>query len=72
VVLLQTGPKVLNVNPHFATSSRVIGDAGAVVAILPELADTPGINWSKPLAGWPRETTTPSGAMRVLKKSTPA
>jgi hypothetical protein len=31
-------------------------DAGAVVAILPELADTPGIDWSKPLAGWPRET----------------
>jgi hypothetical protein len=31
-------------------------DAGAVVAILPELADTPGIDWSKPLADWPRET----------------
>jgi hypothetical protein len=31
-------------------------DAGAVAAILPELADTPGIDWSKPLADWPRET----------------
>ena len=31
-------------------------DAGAVVAILPELADTPGIDWSKPPADWPRET----------------
>ena len=31
-------------------------DAGAIVAILPELADTPGIDWSKPLADWPRET----------------
>jgi hypothetical protein len=31
-------------------------DAGAVVAILPEVADTPGMDWSKPLADWPRET----------------
>ena len=31
-------------------------DAGAILAILPELADTPGIDWSKPLAGWSRET----------------
>ncbi len=32
-------------------------DAGAVAAILPELADAcPGIDWSKPLAAWPRET----------------
>jgi hypothetical protein len=26
------------------------------MAILPDLADTPGIDWSKPIAGWPRET----------------
>jgi hypothetical protein len=32
-------------------------DAGAVATILPDLADTPGIDWSKPLAEWPRETT---------------
>jgi hypothetical protein len=31
-------------------------DADAVAAILSELADTPGIDWSKPLAVWPRET----------------
>ena len=31
-------------------------DAGAVTAILPELAETPDIDWSKPLATWPRET----------------
>ena len=32
-------------------------DAGAVAAILPELADTcAGLDWSKPLAQWPRET----------------
>src|SRR5262249_58310002 len=32
-------------------------DAGAVAAILPELADAcaDGIDWSKPLAEWPRE-----------------
>src|SRR5262249_43157593 len=33
-------------------------DAGAVAAILPELADTCAdtVDWSKPLAEWPRET----------------
>jgi hypothetical protein len=33
-------------------------DAGAVAAILPELADTCAdiVDWSKPLAQWPRET----------------
>ena len=31
-------------------------DAGAVAAILPELAEMPGIDWSKPLGEWPRET----------------
>jgi hypothetical protein len=30
-------------------------DAGAVAAILPELADA-AVDWSKPLADWPRET----------------
>jgi hypothetical protein len=31
-------------------------DAGAVAAILPELADAcAGLDWSKPLAGWSRE-----------------
>jgi len=31
-------------------------DAGAIASILPELAETPGINWTLPLAQWPRET----------------
>ena len=32
-------------------------DAGAVVAILPDLANAcPDIDWSQPLAQWPRET----------------
>jgi hypothetical protein len=32
-------------------------EAGAVLAILPELADAcPNINWSQPLMSWPRET----------------
>jgi hypothetical protein len=31
-------------------------DAGAVAAILPGLAEMPGIDWSKPLATWPRAT----------------
>ena len=33
-------------------------DAGAVAAILPKLADTcaDSVDWSKPLAEWPRET----------------
>src|SRR2546425_12486698 len=30
-------------------------DAGAIVAILPELADVK-VDWSKPLADWPKET----------------
>jgi len=31
-------------------------DAGAVATILPELSDTPRIDWSKPIGEWPRET----------------
>jgi hypothetical protein len=31
-------------------------DAGAIAAILPELAHCRGIDWSKPLADWSRET----------------
>jgi hypothetical protein len=30
-------------------------DAGAIATILPTLADAPGIDWTKPLAGWPRD-----------------
>jgi hypothetical protein len=31
-------------------------DAGAVAAILPELAEAPDIDWTKSLAEWPRNT----------------
>jgi hypothetical protein len=33
-------------------------DAGAVATVLPQLADAPGIDWSKPLAAWSREAMT--------------
>jgi hypothetical protein len=33
-------------------------DAGAVATILPQLADVSGIDWSKPLTAWSRETMT--------------
>ena len=32
------------------------GDAGTIGHILPELADTAGVDWSLPLKDWPRET----------------
>ena len=46
-------------------------DAGAVAAILPELADTPGIDWSKPLAAWPRETVVEflTAALALMRKA---
>jgi hypothetical protein len=45
-------------------------DAGVVAAILPQLADVPGIDWSKPLTGWSREQmigflTTALGLIRT-------
>ena len=46
-------------------------DAGAVAAILPELAETPDIDWSKPLGEWPRETMIEFllTAMRLIRKA---
>ena len=46
-------------------------DAGAVTAILTELAETPDIDWSKPLAAWPSETMTEFllTAMRLIRKA---
>ena len=32
-------------------------DAGAIATILPKLAETPDIDWSSPLAEWPRDRT---------------
>jgi hypothetical protein len=46
-------------------------DAGAVAAILLELADTPGIDWSKPLAEWPRKTMVEflTTALALIRKA---
>ena len=46
-------------------------DAGAVTAILPELAETPDIDWAKPLGAWPRETMVEFllVAMRLIRKA---
>ena len=46
-------------------------DAGAVTAILTELAETPDTDWSKPLAAWPRETMVEFllVAMRLIRKA---
>jgi hypothetical protein len=48
-------------------------DAGAVAAILSELADACAgtVDWSKPLAEWPRETITEFllKAMRLIRKA---
>ena len=49
-------------------------DAGAVAAILPELADACAgiVDWSKPLAEWPRETIIEFllKAMPLIRKAT--
>jgi hypothetical protein len=46
-------------------------DAGAAAAILPELAEMPDIDWSKPLADWPRDTmiTFLSAALNLIRKA---
>jgi hypothetical protein len=47
-------------------------DVGAIMAILPELADAcPDINWSQPLASWPREIMADFllTAMRLIRKA---
>jgi hypothetical protein len=47
-------------------------EAGAVLAILPELADAcPNIDWSQPLMSWPRETMLEFllKAMRLIRKA---
>jgi hypothetical protein len=48
-------------------------DAGAVAAILPELADACStIDWSQPLTAWPRDTMVEFllTAMRLIRKAT--
>jgi hypothetical protein len=46
-------------------------DAGAVASILPELAETPGIDWPRPLADWPRETMVEflTAALTLIRKA---
>jgi hypothetical protein len=46
-------------------------DAGAVAAILPELAEASNIDWSKPLSAWPREQIVEFllTAMRLIRKA---
>jgi hypothetical protein len=46
-------------------------DAGAVIVVLPELAETPGIDWSKPVNEWSRETMAGFllTAMRLIRKA---
>jgi hypothetical protein len=47
-------------------------DAGAVATILPELADTPGMDWTTPLADWPRDTMVAflTTALALVRKAT--
>jgi hypothetical protein len=47
-------------------------DVGAVATILPELADTPGVDWTTPLADWPRDTMVAflTTALALVRKAT--
>jgi hypothetical protein len=47
-------------------------DAGAVATILPDLADTPGVDWAMPLNDWPRETMVAflTTALALVRKAT--
>jgi hypothetical protein len=47
-------------------------DAGVVATILPQLADSPGIDWTKPTAEWPREemVTFLTTALALVRKAT--
>jgi hypothetical protein len=47
-------------------------DAGAVAAILPQLADTPGVDWTMPLSDWPREMVVAflTTALALVRKAT--
>jgi hypothetical protein len=49
-------------------------DAGAVAAILPELASTCTIDWSRPLSSWPRETMIEFllAAVKLIRQATVA
>jgi hypothetical protein len=46
-------------------------DAGAIAMILPELADVPDLDWTKPLSDWSREDMTRLlvEALRLVRKA---
>jgi hypothetical protein len=46
-------------------------DAGTVVQILPELAEIPDVDWSKPFGQWPQETVINFllTAMKLIRKA---
>jgi hypothetical protein len=46
-------------------------DAGAVATILPKLIDVPDVDWSKPLADWPRESMVAflTAALNLIRAS---
>ena len=46
-------------------------DAGAITTVLPQLAETPGIDWAKPFGEWPRETMVQFllAATRLIRKA---
>jgi hypothetical protein len=46
-------------------------DAGAIAAILPELAELPDIDWSKPFGQWPQDTVINFliTAVRLIRKA---
>jgi hypothetical protein len=46
----------LDLEPTIREGAHGAWDAGAIATILPQLAETPGIDWSRPLAEWPRES----------------
>jgi hypothetical protein len=47
-------------------------DAGTVATILPQLADTPGVDWSAPFNDWPREMVVAflTTALALTRKAT--
>jgi hypothetical protein len=46
-------------------------DAGAIVTILPELADASNVDWSLPLATWSQESSTTPGPPAILEARSP-
>ena len=46
-------------------------DAGAIATVLPELAEMPGVDWSKPIGEWSRETMVEFllTAMRLMRQA---